>query len=239
MAISTTWINFTNGATGAAIRAALNTFNTDILADVISNESRIGTAEPKITTNISDIADIDVRVTGAEADIVALESPDKIAFTPQAVAPTHVEGQAYYDANKGTFKAQGPIPGVELSLGHAMHIHIVNNTGSILEKGMAVRHNGIAAGKIQVEKAIATSFDNARIFGIVQEEIAIGADGAIITFGEITEIDNFGVTTGVPLYLSDTIEGTWTETPPDIVSRIGGALTADALTGRLMVYVIN
>ena len=239
MAISTTWVDFLNGGTGAAIRAALNTFNKNILADVIATESRVGIAEPKITTNISDIADLDVRVTGTESDIVTLENPIVVPFVPQTVAPSHVEGQTYYDGVSGTLKVQGPIPGSGISVGHAMHIHVVNNTGAIIEKGMAVRQAGIAAGKIQVVKAIATSFDNARVFGIAQGDIGIGADGAIITFGEIPSLNTNGVTTGVPLYLSDTVAGTYVETPPDIVTRIGGVLVADAIDGVLFVAIIN
>lgn len=237
--MATAWVNFNNGDTGFAVRTALNTFNTGISTNMSSAETRLTDTETATSGNTSAITALDGRVTTAEADIVALETPISVTFDPQTVAPAHTAGQAYYDGNTGSFKLQGPISGVEVDVGHSMHIHVVNNSGAILEKGMAVRHDGIAAGKIQVIKAIATSFDNARIFGVVQEDIAIGADGAIVTFGEITGVNTLGTTTGVPLYLSDTVAGTWVETPPNIVSRIGGALTADALTGRLFVYVIN
>lgn len=240
MAISTTWTNFLNGATGAAIRSALNSFNTNILADVVATESRVGIAEPKIATNTSDITALDTRVTTAEADIVVLESPpESLQFTPVAVAPVHSEGQVYYDVNEGTFKAQGPISGVEVAVGHGMHVHVVNNSGVTIEKGMAVRHNGVALGVPQVVKALADTFDNARIFGVAAQDILTGTAGAVQTFGEITLVDTSGVPAGVPLYLSDTVAGTWTEVAPDIVSRVGGALTSDALAGRLFVDVIN
>lgn len=240
MAISTTWVNFLNGATGAAIRSALNTFNTNILADVVATEGRVGIAEPKIATNTSNITALDTRVTTAESDIVALEAdPETLQFTPLAVAPTHSEAQVYYDSNEGTFKAQGPISGVEVAIGHGMHVHVVNNSGVTIEKGMAVRHNGVAAGVPQVVKALADTFDNARIFGVAAQDILTGTAGAIQTFGEIVNLDTSAVPAGVPLYLSDTVAGTWSATAPDVVSRVGGALTSDALTGRLFVDVIN
>ena len=75
MAISTTWVDFLNGGTGAAIRAALNTFNKNILADVIATEGRVGIAEPKITTNISDISDLD-KYTQAQVDALIATATD-------------------------------------------------------------------------------------------------------------------------------------------------------------------
>ena len=242
MAISTTWVNFVNGATGAAIRAALNTFNTNILSDVVSNEGRLAIAEPKITTNISDIADIDVRVTAAEGDIVSLENPTKIPFIPQVSAPAHIEGQVYYDATQGVFKGQGPIPGVEISIGHGNHLHVVNNSGAVIEKGMAVRHDGVdVLGRVQVVKAIATSFTNALVFGVAQEEMAaaVGTIGAIVTEGEIIGINTSATTAGVPLYLSDTVAGTWVETAPTIVTQIGGVTISDLTDGVLVVSLIS
>lgn len=239
MSISTTWVNFLNGATGAAIRAALNTFNTNILSDMVATEGRVGIVEPKVTTNISDIAALDVRVTGAEGDIVDLENPTDISFVPQVTAPSHQEGQIFYDANEGTFRAQGPIVGVDVAVGHGLHTHVFNNTGLPIEKGMAVRHDGVAAGVPQVTKAIATSFDNARVWGVVVEEIPNGAIGAIQTFGEIIGLSTTGLPTGVPLYLSDTVAGTYTAVTPDIVSRIGGSLLEDALDGRIFIDIIN
>lgn len=237
--MATLWVNFNNGDTGLAVRTALNVFNTGIASDVSSAETRLTDTEAATSGNTSAISALDGRVATAESEIDVLQAPPVISFTPQGTPPVFAEGQLYYNSVTGSFHAQGPISGVELSLGHSMHIHVVNNSGALIEKGMAVRHNGVAAGVVQIEKAIATSFDNARIFGVVQEDIANGATGAITTFGEITSLDTSGYAAGVPLYLSDTVAGTYTSVPPSIVSRVGGALTADALTGRLFVYIIN
>lgn len=159
-------------------------------------------------------------------------------FKP-TTTPTHVEGQLYYNSAKEEFRMQGPFSGVEVTVGHGEHMHVVNNTGFILLKGTACRHNGVAAGEVQVVPAIADSFVNARVLGVVAEEIAVGARGALVTSGEITDADTSSLPTGQPLYLSDTIAGTYTTTIPDIVSQVGGAITADAITGRFFVQLIN
>lgn len=219
MAISTIWTNFLNGDTGLAIRNALNTFNTNILADMVATEARVTQNETDITT-----------LGGAK---------DKLQFTPQVTPPAHVEGQVYYNDAKEEFRLQGPFLGVEVPVGHGEHIHVINNSGSIITKGTPCRHDGVAAGEVQVVPAQANTFVNARIFGLAAEDIAIGARGAIVTSGEIDDMDTSTMTVGIPQYLSATIAGDFVETPPDIVSQAGGALTQDAITGRFYVQTIN
>lgn len=174
-----------------------------------------------------------------ELRITDLESPDSTIFTPQTTPPAYTEGQVYYDNNYKTFIAEGPFSTAPIKVGHDMHVHVINNSGALIEKGMAVRHNGVDAnGVVQIEKAIATTFVNARVFGVAQHDIANTAEGAIITFGEIVGVDTSGVTAGVPLYLSDTTAGTWTTTAPSIISQVGGATTS-AVSGKLFVSIIN
>lgn len=162
----------------------------------------------------------------------------KAQYTPQASVPTHVEGQMYYYQDKEEFRLQGPFPGVEVGIGHGMHIHIVNNSGVLIEKGSACANDGVSVGGIpQAKKAIADSFDNAIIFGVALHDIPDGAEGAISTFGQIRTLDTSLLPVGVPLYLSDTVAGTYTATAPDIVSQVGGVLVSDATDGELFVFI--
>lgn len=196
------------------------------------NATNLNKTEQAIKTVTDEVITVEQRVTD-------LESPIKVELTPQATPPTYIEGQIYYDDTKKTFVAAGQYSDAKISVGHDMHVHVINNSGALIEKGMAVRHNGVDAnGIVQIEKAIATSFTNARIFGVTQHDIADTAEGAIITFGEISGIDTSGVSAGVPLYLSDTTAGTFTATAPSIISQIGGATTS-AVSGNLFVSIIN
>lgn len=202
-----------------------------------------GTTPPRNDINLNkpeqalkDVTDESLALGGRVTD---LETPVSTTYAPQATAPTHTEGQTFYDSVKKTQVIQGQFNDAVIRPGHTMHVHVINNSGAVIAKGSAVRHNGVdVSGKVQIEKAIATSFTNARVFGVTQHDIGIGADGAIMTFGEIDSVDTSGVTAGVPLYLSDTVAGTWTATAPTIVTQIGGALTSSA-TGTLFVSIIN
>jgi len=186
----------------------------------------------------------DALLTRAELDAEYLTNDGSnvatnIKFDPQSSTPTYTEGQEYYDLITGTKRIQGPFSDVEIAVGHGQHMHVENNSGALIEKGSAVRQNGVIAGKIQVVKAIADTFDNARMIGIAAHDIADGAEGAAQTFGEIRTLDTSAFSVGVPLYLSDTVAGTFTSIAPDIISRIGGVTVSDLTNGILFVYIIN
>ena len=151
----------------------------------------------------------------------------------------YVEGKIKYSSVTKTFDFMGPYGGTILRAGHENHMHVVNNTGVDIPKGKPVRHDGVSGGTVQVALAQADTFDNARILGMTTEAIANGANGAITTFGEIHDMDTNGLTPGVPMYLSDSVAGGLTETPPDIVTQLGGVITADATAGRFFVYHIT
>ena len=227
MALS--WIDFINGATLSSIRTAINAFNGAVETDVNANTTQISTNTTNIGTNTSDLASVVAGTTAIE----------KGRLTPTATPPAHVEGQWYYNSNTETFNLQGPFTGIEVSPGHGLHMHVVNNSGSLIEAGMAVRPNGVSGGIVQIEKALADTFDHARILGVTVIDIPNGSQSAISIDGIVDSIDTNGLATGVPMYLSDTIAGTYSATPPAIRSQIGGVFVADASAGELFVSIVN
>jgi len=182
---------------------------------------------------------ITARVDVNETDIAALQAPDYIDMNLLETSPTHNEGRFYYNNVTDTFNLQGPYAGIEVSPGHGSHIHIINNTGSTIEAGMVVRPAGIAGGVLQVTKAIATSFDNARIIGVAIIDIPDGEESAVATGGILTGLNTNGLATGTPMYLSDTVAGTLTDVPPAIRTVVGGVIVADAIDGILNVLITN
>jgi len=234
-----TWTDQVNGASLLTMRTAYNAFNTSATTQVNLNTINIVTNASNISSNDTDIAALNGRVTTNEADIIVLENPDSTKYTPQITAPTYVEGQTFYNDVTGTFDVQGKYPDVTLQVGREEHMEVLNNTGAIITNGLAVAQSGVLAGQPTIKLAIANTFDNARILGITTHDIGIGETGIITTFGEVSGLNSLGVTTGVPLFLSDTIPGTFVETAPSIISRVGGMIVADALNGKLFVYIIN
>ena len=203
------------------------------------NDSAPAQDETNLNKQEDGIFDVTEATKVLENEVVDLKAPDSVTLTPQDPVPSHIEGQIYYDDVHSTFVGEGKFSDAPVRPGHSLHTHVINNTAAVIEKGMAVQHAGVTAGGIvQISKAIATSFVDARVFGVTQHSIGIGAEGAIVTGGEIYDVDTSGVTAGVPLYLSDTVAGTWTETAPNIVSQIGGATTS-VLDGTLFVLLVN
>lgn len=172
-------------------------------------------------------------------DISAQDMRDIISavFAKVTTAPTYAEGDSYY--HDGVLNVMGESSDVILKVGREMQMIVENNSGAAIPKGRAVRQVNVVAGKIQITLAKADTFDNARILGITTHEIADTQSGVLTTFGEIINLDTAGISEGVPLYLSDTVAGTFTETAPAIISRVGGVTVADAVTGKLFVYIIN
>lgn len=196
------------------------------------DDGQTGLAFRNIINNNFD--DLDTRM-------ISEETKTAMAFrdlTPQVTKPAYLEGREYYDEASASKKIMGPFPNVEVSIGHDLHLHVKNESGATITKGMALRQNGVnASGQVLVELAIADSFVNARILGVAASDIPNNTDGAAVTFGEIQGLGALGVPLGVPLYLSDTVAGTYTQTPPDIVSRVGGA--TNIIDGKLFVYIVN
>ncbi|MDB4681393.1 DUF2190 family protein [bacterium] len=224
-----------------AILGSLWTTITDLVSTGQDVSNSLDTAFSNLDTDIgtldTSVTALDGRITVNE-DFIANPKP-KVDFEPQVTPLAHLEGRAYYDDVLKTFKLQGPFADVEVEVGHTMHTHVINNSGALIEKGSACRHNGVSAGIVQIEKAIATSFVAAEVFGVAEHDIANGAEGAISTFGEIRDVDTSTVSAGVPLYLSDTVAGTWSAAKPAILTQVGGAVTSDASTGRFFVSIIS
>ena len=166
-------------------------------------------------------------------------TPTKVLFDPQATAPDYAKATIFYNDTVGTLDVQGAYSDVTLQVGREMHMEVLNNTIAAIPNGYATTQSGVTDGQPTVKLAIADTFDNARILGIATHEIGIGETGIITTFGEVNGINTLGVTTGVPLFLSDTVAGTFVETPPNIITRIGGVFVADEFNGKLFVYIIN
>ncbi len=241
------WVNFNNGDTGAKIRGDLNTFNTGITANVTATETAltaqaasIATNTSGIATNVTAIATNIANIATESGRISALEAPQAVEqFAPQASTPAYVEGQLSYNSTIKSFEMQGGYSDVTLQVGEELHFHVVNNTASTITNGQACRQGGVSGGLVQAVPALADSFNNARVLGVATHDILSGQQGILTTFGEVHDLSTLGLTTGVPMYLSDTVPGAWQEEAPSIITQVGGVLVADTADGTLFVSIVN
>lgn len=215
MAVTPTTVN--NGDTGAVARAAWNGNDTDLAALANDNESRL--------TNAG------ISASGTTIDSVKLDITQ--------ANPIHQEGLLFYDKDRHTAAYYNDEAELELHIGHEMYLRVYNGTGLDITKGLVVQHSGVANGVPSVQLAIATSFEGATILGVAAHTIETGTYGYITFMGVISDINTSLLTAGLPAYLSDTIAGTMTNTPPQIISQVGGTLVSSASVGEFQVMIDN
>lgn len=148
------------------------------------------------------------------------------------------QGEMSWSTDEETVKLI--MDGTTLYVGQDTFVHVRNNTASIITKGTAVYATGTlgASGRITVAPMIADGTIPGRLFiGLAAENIAIGSDGQVITFGKIRQIDTTAYNDGDVLWLSPTIAGSLTATEPAAPNlKIATAFVIhDAVNGTLMV----
>ena len=130
--------------------------------------------------------------------------------------------------------------GTTLHIGQDTFVHVRNNTASIITKGTAVYATGTlgASGRITVAPMIADGTIAGRLFiGLAAEDIAIGADGQVCSYGKIRGINTTAYNDGDVLWISPTVAGQLTATEPTAPNlKIATAFVIhDATNGTLMV----
>lgn len=203
--------------------------------DHTHNKSEIGLG------NVDNTSDLNKPVSTAQQTALDGKLNKTVAeFTPQISAPTHAEGKVYYDDDYHALAIQNDISGSPYRPGISLHMRVVNKTGSTIAAGRAVRHDGVdvTTGLPKIIMAQADTVEHAQVLGITYNAINNDAVGLIAIAGPVNSFDTTSYPVGVPLYLSDTVAGDYSSTPPDIVTQVGGVLTSDP-SGRMQVSIVN
>lgn len=196
------------------------------ISSLISSESTVITWG-NIVGNLPDQVDLNNRFN-------ALEAPDVTVYNDMTGAePSHLAGQLYY-AN-GVLNFQNGSGDVSLQIGREQHVLVYNNTGVTITNGQAVAYAGVATGLPSVVPALADTFNNANGLGVATHDILTGSEGIVTSFGLVNGLNLSAFNDGDVVYLSDTVAGGLTTTPPDIASRIGLVFSNDAVAGKLFV----
>ena len=174
-------------------------------------------------------------------------------FPLPSLVTGHTVGKMFYDPFYETITAQIGHPdtcgnAVNLQLGQEMHRLVWNETGVEILNGDVVRTvsthcgGGICADTPAVCLAKADSMICGNVIGVATQVISASTYGFITTVGYVSDIDTTsgkysGFTTGDIIYLSPTIDGGVTNTPPaspNIQYRLG-RLTTTGTTAKLNV----
>ena len=127
-----------------------------------------------------------------------------------------VVGALSWDSDNGTADL-GLSGSLKLKIGQDDVWYVKNQTGSTINKGIAVYASGTlgASSKILITPMIADGSIPARFFlGIVAESIANGAEGYVLAKGKLRNINTNAYNEGDVLWVSPTVAGTLTATEP-------------------------
>jgi hypothetical protein len=171
-------------------------------------------------------------LTDYAADLIDLN----LAIDGKFDAPTGDTTQ--YIAGDGTIIAF-PVAGQAGTL-----VRLVRNeTGTTLTKGTVIYLNGASGNKPLALRAIANSeAASDRTFGIVQADISNNSNGYCVVNGDLGGLNTASLTEGAILYLSDSVAGGSTTTPPVAPNHIvvlGIVTRSHATQGQFDVAIQN
>lgn len=125
---------------------------------------------------------------------------------------------------QGTFEWNGDedtvaltMNGIEHFLGQDMVYNVKNQSGASIDKGVAVMASGTlgSSGRLTIVRAEADGSVPAKYFlGVTAENIANGADGKVIEFGKIGELNTEAYSDGDVLWLDPAVAGGFTPIEP-------------------------
>jgi hypothetical protein len=171
-----------------------------------------------------------------------------VTITGMSVAPTAVTTTSTTQLATTAFVQQELASGVAVAKNLEFLAH--NGTGVTITKGSIVYINGAVSGNPRITLAQANNDTNsARTIGFAKADIANGANGFVISEGELENVrtaDAGGIIgAGNQIYLSPTTPGAFTQTEPSApnhlvyVGVITRASTGVNLDGRILVGIQN
>lgn len=157
--------------------------------------------------------------------------------TSNLVSPTTI-GQMSWSVDDGTFEVYLG-NGVTLQGGLENLIPVKNNTSSVITNMTVCMATGSvgASGKITVAPMDGTVQSNAdKIVGMATQDIAVGAIGFLTTQGTVRGINTSTLTEGSPVYVSTTVLGGVTTTPPltGMKLKVGYVIYSHATVGSML-----
>lgn len=118
------------------------------------------------------------------------------------------------------------------------YIQVKNQTGVLIPKGTPLTYVGADAGIPLVKPATADTISNARVIAVASQDMpnSLTTIYDAVREGKITSMNTALLTQGLPVYVD--VDGTLTNTMPQIASQVGGSVFTDA-AGTFYVKIEN
>lgn len=156
-------------------------------------------------------------------------------FTGQA-SPTYAQGKLTYDTDNESLTFYNNDSNISLQIGQENWVRVINNSGSSIANGSAVKITGASGGLPTIGLIQANASDIA--LGLITETLADGATGYVTVGGLVRGIDTSAFSAGATLYVSSSLAGGLTATAPSAPNyrmRIGTVGVSNASTGTILV----
>jgi hypothetical protein len=132
---------------------------------------------------------------------------------------------------------------VTLQIGQEQLVRVLNNTATDMLEMQVVRISGAQGNRLTAELSIASNATFAdNTFAVVTEPILKNHQGFCTTSGLVREVNTSGFPEGADLYLSATVAGAITITPPVAparIIRIGYCVRSHAVNGSIFVAILE
>jgi len=132
---------------------------------------------------------------------------------------------------------------IDLQVGQEEVVRVYNDAGTTLLKGEIVYVSGSQGNRPAVKRAIAINDGySVTTLGMVDRNIAAGAEGYVTTFGIISNLNTLGLTGGTAIFLSPTVAGGYTSVKPQApehIVLIGYVVRVSATVGSIFINISN
>lgn len=172
-----------------------------------------------------------------------ISGADEILFNASPTSPGTAEGTLFYDEVEDAMAYKNSEVDVTMQIGQELYIKVRNESGATITNGQVVYFSGTEAGgesRPLISLAQANSQATAGAVGLATHDIENNTYGFIAAFGLINGLNTSSYSAGDPLYLSETVAGSFTSTEPvapNFSVPIGQINKVDAATGNILVAV--
>lgn len=183
------------------------------------------------------------------SDVLTLVSADntRYYFTGTALTDTitlTVNGLIPPGGNYGQILAKSSGTNFDVEWRDGVQVtSVYNNSGSTIAKGSIVYINGASGNLPTIALSQAnTEATSTKTYGFVVSDISNMSSGSVVASGQIRNLDTFGVTEGVTLWLSPSTAGAYTTTKPTAPNHavvVGVCTRAHPSQGTIEVKIQN
>lgn len=230
-------INNTNPILGT-LDVVGNVYATSFTGSLLGNASTATSASYAVSASYATTASYakNLVISGS------ISTVDYIDFNTAATVTQPVAGRVSWNSGDGTLDLGLDGGATTIQLGQSQAAKAYNAEATSLTKGEVVYISGSQGQRIAIKRAVATAeLGSANTIGIVAETITAGAEGYILTEGQLKGLNTSAYTAGALLYLSTT-SGQFTETSPAAPNHrvtIGFVERVHASAGSIYVKIDN